>query len=82
MYYHSVVEILPRIVALLEVDPSIKILTSGTDFERSYLSLLGVSDDQIVQFDPKVRYYAKELLYPTPTSRIAPGTGTLLTRAT
>ena len=73
MYYHSVVEILPRIIALLEVDPSIKILTSGTEFERSYLNLLGVTDDQIVPFDPTVRYYAKELLYPTPTSRIAPG---------
>lgn len=74
MYYHSVVEILPRVAALLEVDPNIKILTGGSEFERSYLKLMGVSDDQIVPFDPTVRYYAKELLYPTPTSRIVPGT--------
>jgi capsular polysaccharide biosynthesis protein len=75
MYYHFLVETLPRIIALQAagaLTPETKLLTWGQPYEMSWLALLGVTPDQVVAFDPEKIYCANQLLVPTPVPRITP----------
>jgi len=75
MYYHFLLEALPRVVLLQEagvLTPDTKILTWGQPYEAAWLSALGVSSDQLVPFDPEAIYCADEVLVPTPIARITP----------
>lgn len=81
MYYHFLIEALPRVVMLQEAGAltlTTKLLTWGQSYEAAWLGALGVSKDQMVTFDPEAIYCADVLLIPTPVPRITPPKEALL----
>ena len=69
MYYHFVLETLPRLTLVLpalRADPDLKLLMWGRPYEAAYLTRMGVSPERVVAYDPDVAYVAETLLYPTP----------------
>lgn len=81
MYYHFLVEALPRVVMLQRagvLTPSTKLLTWGQPYEAAWFAALGISQDQLVVFDPEAVYCAEILYLPTPIPRITPPREALL----
>lgn len=83
MYYHFLGEALPRMVLMQQQlldDPSIKILTWGQPYEKSYLELLGITDrsSQIMKYNPSAVYCIDELYVPSPIPRITPSRESLM----
>lgn len=60
-YYHFVVEILPRIIAIreyLDVYPTSKLLIWDNQYILEYLEFLGIPRNRVEAFDPSIRYGA------------------------
>jgi hypothetical protein len=63
MYYHFVMETLPRVALLAQsgrLTADTKLLTWGQPYEYEYLEALGVSRSQVVPFDASKVYCAGE----------------------
>eukprot|EP00698_Gefionella_okellyi_P008365 TRINITY_DN2072_c0_g2_i3.p1 TRINITY_DN2072_c0_g2~~TRINITY_DN2072_c0_g2_i3.p1 ORF type:complete len:411 (+),score=59.50 TRINITY_DN2072_c0_g2_i3:59-1291(+) len=68
-FYHFVYEELPRVLLVLDMlksDPEVKLLIHMPSFAMQFLSLLGVSESQIVPYDGGI-YYADQLWVTRPT---------------
>ena len=80
MYYHFVVETLPKLVLLKEagLPEGTKILMWGEPYEQKFLDVLGISAESVVKYDPLKVYTADVLYFPTPTPRITPARESLL----
>jgi len=74
MYYHFVVETLPKLVLLKEagLPEGTKILMWGEPYEQKFLDILGIPKEAVVKYDPLKVYTADVLYFPTPTPRITP----------
>ncbi|KXZ48396.1 hypothetical protein GPECTOR_28g803 [Gonium pectorale] len=69
MYYHFMTETMARIAKfapLLKEDPELKLLTYGGSFERAWIQMLGINEQQLVTFDPLFAHHAEELLITNP----------------
>ena len=74
MYYHFVVETLPKLVLLKEagLPEGTKILMWGEPYEQKFLDILGIPEEAVVKYDPLKVYTADVLFFPTPVPRITP----------
>jgi hypothetical protein len=74
MYYHFVVETLPKLVLLKQagLPEGTKILMWGEPYEQKFLDILGIPQEYVVKYDPLKVYTADTLFFPTPVPRITP----------
>ncbi|QDZ19175.1 hypothetical protein HOP50_02g16890 [Chloropicon primus] len=74
MYYHFVVETLPKLALLKEagLPEGTKILMWGESYEQKFLDVLGIPQEMVVKYDPLKVYTADVLYFPTPVPRITP----------
>ena len=74
MYYHFVVETLPKLALLKRagLPEGTKILMWGESYEQKFLDILGIPPEMVVKYDPLKVYKADVLFFPTPVPRITP----------
>ena len=74
MYYHFVVETLPKLALLKRagLPEGTKILMWGESYEQKFLDILGIPQEMVVKYDPLKVYTADVLFFPTPVPRITP----------